>query len=873
MKKVFKIIGITLLTIVLLLIAIPYAFQSKIKEIVKRSINENLNAHVEFSDINLSFIKSFPKAQVDVSNLIITNFEPFKDETLATAKSISINMPIKELFKNANDEPIVINEINLDEALITLKTNKRGETNYDILIDKDGETSQDSTNGFTLDVKNYSIDNSAITYLDEDSNITFYITEFNHSGKGKFSENVSELNTMSEARVSLKIDSTNYLNNHTIKLDALIDLDLDNNKYTFKENKGFINKLPLEFQGYVQMLETGQDIDIVFENPSSDFKDFLAIIPESYSKNLKDIETTGTFKLKGMIKGLMSEETIPNLDINILSNNASFKYPDLTKRVDNISINATLKNTTGNSNDTYVDINAFNFKIDQDEFKSSATLQNISENMSVVADIDGVLNLSNLTKAYPLNLEKELSGTLRGKINTAFDMEAIETNAYERIKNNGYVSIADLKFSSESIANPIHIKKANMTFNPGTVSLNNLEAITGSSDLNATGTIKNLLGFLLSDKQLQGNFNVDSNLFMVSDFMVEKNSQSDENKKLSNEEALKIPDFLNCTIHANAKKVVYDDLDLKNVTGTLIIKDQQATLDKITSDVFNGKLAVNGNVSTQNKTPTFNLNLDAASFDISNAFKDLELLQALAPIAKVLQGKLNSTISLSGNLDNTLSPDLTTVSGDAFAELLTTKINTEESKLLASLGDAMQFIDFDKLDLKDLKTNLIFSNGLVNIKPFTIKYEDIDIQIAGAHGFDKNINYNIVLDVPAKYLGSDINRLIGKINDPEVNKISIPISAIITGSFSNPSVKTDLSSAVSNLTKQLIEIEKQKLLNQGTNTIKDLLEGLSQQSNNPKDSTSVQTDSIKTNTPTSNDVKDILGGIFGNKKPIKDSIK
>jgi len=875
MKKVFKIIGITFLTILLLLIAIPFVFQSKIKEIVKRTINENLNAQVEFSDVNLSFIRSFPQAQVDVSDLVITNFEPFKDETLATAKSISINMPIKELFKKASEGPIVINKINIDEALITLITNKRGETNYDILKDKveKENTTENSSTGFTLDVKDYSIDNSAVTYLDESSNTTFYITELNHYGKGTFSENVSELETKTESRISLKIDSTDYLSNNELKLDALIDLDLENNKYTFKENKAFINQLPIEFQGYVQLLEKGQDIDITFENPGSDFKDFLAVIPKTYSQNIEDVQTTGNFKLNGMIKGLLSDETIPNLDIQVSSYNASFKYPDLPKRVDNITINAAVKNITGISDDTYIDINALNFKIDQDEFKSSATLKNITENMLINADIDGVLNLANLTKAYPIKLERELSGILKAKLNTAFDMNAIETNAYERIKNNGSASITDFIFSSEDMVNPIHIKKANMTFNPGTVSLNNFEAITGSSDLNANGTIKNLLGFLLSDKQLQGDFKVNSNQFVVSDFMVESKTSPKENKTTSDEESLKIPDFLNCTIQANAKTVVYDNLDLKNVNGTLIIKDQQATLNNITSDIFDGKLALDGHVSTINETPTFNMILGADGFDISKAFNDLELLQALAPIAKVLQGKLNSNIKLTGNLDKTFSPNLNSISGDAFAELLTTKINTEGSKVLSSLGDAIKFIDFDKLDLKDLKTSLTFVDGLVNIKPFTIKYDDIDLHIDGSHGFDKNINYNVVLDVPAKYLGSDINRLIGKINDPEVNKISIPITANIVGSFSNPSVKTDLSSAVSKLTKQLIEIEKQKLLNQGTNTIKDFLEGLSPQSNNPKDSTSIQTDTIKTNTPTSNDVIDILGGIFGNKKAKKDSVK
>ena len=49
----------------------------------------------------------------------------------------------------------------------------------------------------------------------------------------------------------MSIDSTKYLNDNHLNLDALIGLDLNNQKYTFKENKAFINQLPLEFKGYV----------------------------------------------------------------------------------------------------------------------------------------------------------------------------------------------------------------------------------------------------------------------------------------------------------------------------------------------------------------------------------------------------------------------------------------------------------------------------------------------------------------------------------------------------------------------------------------------------------------------------------------------
>lgn len=890
MKKALKIIGITLLIIIALLVAIPFAFQGQIKDMVKRFINQNLNARVEFSDVNLSFIRSFPQAHVKVTDLVIINFEPFKDETFATAKNIAFTMSVKELFKSADEDPIVVNTITIDEALLTLKTDKLGNNNYDITKETENQTASTSGSSFAFDIEDYQINNSAFSYIDEGAAIVIHVTELNHEGHGTFSAETSELDTKSEANVSISLDSTNYLNSNPVKLDALIDLDLNNQKYTFKENKGFINDLPLEFQGFVQQVENGQQMDIAFENPESDFKNFLAVIPKAYSKNIENVQTTGDFKVKGMVKGLSSDETIPNLDISITSNNASFKYPDLPKRVSNISIDTRIKNETGKTDDTYIDIKTLNFKIDEDVFKSSATLKNITKNMLVNANIDGVLNLGNITKVYPVELENTLTGILKGKINTTFDMKAIETNAYERIKNNGSASISDFVFSSEDIVNPIHISQADMTFNPGTVALKSFKAKTGDSDLNATGTINNLLGFLLSDNTLKGNFNVNSNLFKVSDFMSEDEASA-ENKTTSDTESLKIPAFLDCTINANAQTVLYDNLNLKNVTGTLLIKDQKAALQNMTSSIFDGKLSINGDVSTKAETPTFNLKLGANDFDIAQSFKGMDLLQNLAPIAKLLQGKLNTSLNLSGTLDKEFSPVLSSVSGDALAELLTTKINTKDG-LLSKLESSLNFIDFEKLDLKDVKTKLEFADGKVAVKPFDFKYKDIEVEVSGAHGFDKTLNYNAVFNVPAKYLGSEVNRLIGKINDAEVNNITIPVTANITGVFTNPTVKTDLTSGVKNLTNQLIEIQKQKLLNQGKDKVKDLIgdviggnktktDSIKKEQGNtvetvlkdiiskkPQDSTKV--DSTKS---TEKVIKDVLGGLLGNKKKQKDTVE
>lgn len=256
----------------------------------------------------------------------------------------------------------------------------------------------------------------------------------------------------------------------------------------------------------------------------------------------------------------------------------------------------------------------------------------------------------------------------------------------------------------------------------------------------------------------------------------------------SGEETIKIPSFLDITINANAQTVTYDNLTLKDVKGTLRIDDEKATLQDFQSGIFGGKLALNGSVSTKESTPVFDMNLGINSFDISQSFKGMDLLQALAPIASALQGKLNSTLSLKGTLKEDFTPNLANISGNALAELLASNIKPEQSKALSLLGNQLSFIDFSKIDLSKLKTSISFNDGKVNLKPLTIQYQDIAIELGGSHGLDNSMDYNATFQVPAKYLGKDVNNLLNSLSPEEAQQITIPVSAQIGGSFSNPSV-------------------------------------------------------------------------------------
>jgi hypothetical protein len=817
-KKILKIIGIVLLLLVASLFAIPIFFQGKIKEKITQVINDKVDAKVSFAEADLSLFKNFPNATVNIQNLVIINKAPFAGDTLISLGTLDLKMSLKELFKGDN-EAINIDGISSTNGLINIIFNKDGLGNYDIAL-KDNKPTKDSKGKpIVLNIQEYKIANFKFRYFDEDSKIKMVLDSINHEGTGDFAASKLDLKTKSTAKISLDMDKVNYMNKIPLTLDAVLGIDLENSKYTFKENKALINQLPLEFDGFIQLVDAGQQYDLKFKTPTSSFKNFLGIIPAAYASSLDNVKTTGDFIIAGFAKGLYSDTTVPKFNVDIKSNNASFKYPNLPKSVENIIIDTKIINETGILNDTYVNLDKLSFQIDQDVFNAKATIKNVTQNAVVDAMLKGTINLANLSKAYPIKLDKPLSGILKANVITKFDMASVEKSDYQKIDNAGTMSLSGFKYVDEN-GKTLNISNALVQFDPSQVNLKEFNASTGKSDLSVTGVLENFYGFIFKNQNLQGNFSLNSNQLEVSDFMTTSTATTETKPT----EAMKIPAFLDCTLTAKANTVLYDNLTLKNVSGKLIVKDEKLTMDNVKTSIFGGTIGLNGAVSTKGKTPTFTMDLGLNQVNIAESFTQLDLLKKLAPLAGIINGKLNSTIKLNGNLNESMSPDLKTLTGDLLGQLLSTTVNATNSTLLTALGNNLKFIDVSKLNLNDLKAAITFKDGKVNVKPFNIKYKDIQATIGGTHSFDQVMNYNVKFDVPAKYLGSEANALIAKLTPTDAAKFeNIPINAILTGSFSSPKISTDIKTAVTNLTNQLVQLQKERLVNKGTAALTDLI--------------------------------------------------
>ena len=884
-KKITRIFIFLILLLVALVIALPSLMEKKVGQLLKANVNNSIDGQFDFTELSLSLYSDFPIATVALDSVSLINMTPFEGDTLFRASHVVVKMGVKEFFQGV-DDPIEIKEFAVKDATLDILINEQGLANYDITdTSEDDQAVSTTENSTILAIRSYEISNSKIIYQDKASDYHLIIEDFNHSGSGDLSATNSELDTSTEAVVSFTMESTKYLDQNTVQLQALLGIDLESNIFTFKENKAVINRLPFAFDGSIRIGEEEQEMDLSFKTISSDFKNFLALIPEKYSKDITHLQTEGNFDISGSCKGILSEETIPEFNVQMTAQNASFKYPDLPKKVENIFIDAVVENTTGIADDTAIRIEKASFKIDEDVFELQALITELNGNTDVQSHAKGTVNLSKLAQAYPVPSSVAIRGNLKGNISSSFNLEAIENKDYKNIDLKGKVEVRGLNYAFETLPHPLKVHTLDAELDSKKIEITEVAGITGSTDFSATGQLQTILGFLFNEEVLKGEFDMRSNSFVVADLIQEETSEEDQDT--DSEESFKVPTYLDIELDALVGKAIYDDIVMYDLAGNLRIKDEVITFSQISSRMFDGRAIIDGMVSTKGTKPSFDLTLDMSKLNIGSTFQAVDLLNTLSPAAKALDGRLSTKIALSGNLTDGLDLDLSSLTGDMLAEILTANIDPEKAPVMNLLDTKLGFVAFDKMDLSGLKTALSFDNGKVHVKPFRINYDDISMEVSGGHSFANALNYNIEFDVPAHYLGNDVNKLLASIDDESLESITVPVIANIGGSYGQPSIKTDLKAQVRDLTDQLVEIQKQKYINKGKKQVNELVSNVlsgskeeSQESDVKKENSNVLVDAITKSTSRKTDsaasktnsdkaiketAKSILGGLLGSK--------
>jgi AsmA-like C-terminal region/AsmA family len=808
MKKFFKILVWTILVIVILLVTVPYLFKGQIFEIVKTEINNTVNAKVEFADFKLNLITSFPNLKVSLEELSVVGLNEFENDTLVAFDEFSVKADLLSVIAG---NQIKVTGILLDHPRMNAKVLEDGMANWDIMkateeVEEEVDTTTSEPSGFNIGLKSFEIRNLDLVYDDKQGNVYAEITDLNYFLKGDFTESTTDLSTnLSIAGLSAKADGIKYLNEANISFDAIVGADLDNMKFEFKDNLFKINELAFAFEGVFAMLEEAYDMDIVFDFKETQFKDLLSFVPAIYMADFQELQTAGSLALNGFVKGQYADSIIPQFDVNVMVERAMFKYPDLPKSVDNINVDVKLSNQTGKEDDTKIDINTFHFELGENPFDIEVHLATPISDPYIKSMMKGKINFETLADVIPLE-----GSTLKGILNTNLtidgNLSTIEAEDYENFNAKGFIELRAFQFVTPDFPHPINIQQTWFSFSPKALDLKAFDASIAQSDFHLDGIITNYIPFALNDETLVGEFNFNSSLINVNEFMSDEEVEEElvEETDTVPMELIEIPKNLDLKLMSDLKKIKYDNLVIDNINGLIIIKEGKADLNQLKMDLLDGSLLITGYYSTEDiAKPEINFDMNIDKFDITKTYETFNTVKALAPGAKNAKGKFSSQMTIKSNLDQKMEPVYNTVFG--YGKIQTHSIRIEDSKLFKAIGTAMKSNKFENMEMSDADISFTIENGVIEIEPFETKIASAEALIGGTQGIDQTIHYDIDLSMPRSDFGGAANEMLNNLaGDMELgDKVNIGVD--VTGTVTDPKVSLDLKDSGTSVKEAVTE--------------------------------------------------------------------
>lgn len=513
------------LAVVFLLVA-PVIFKDEIIANVQRSINGSVNAEVSAGDISLSFFRSFPKVSLVVDDFEVVGVDTFAGYTLAKGASAQIDLGLFSVLQGEGN--YLIDAVTLDRPEVKLLVLSPDLANYLIVPESPdaAEPSNAAPASAQIELERFEIHQGHFIYDDRVAETYLEIRGLETTGDGDFGATVFDLDTYSEAEsLTLSQGGITYLNDVQTVADAIVGIDLNEQRYTFKENSVLLNALPVEFAGTID-LEDNDDIvfDLSYRAPLNEFRQIWSMIPSVYTEGYDRIQTSGTFSLEGTVTGPYNgtTNTYPAFTVDSDISNGAVQYPGRPVGLKNINARLQINSPSSDLDQMVVNIPQLSLNLGGDDFRGNLRLASLVSDPSVDARINGKIDLDKWAQAIPLEGIRELTGMIVADItlNNA-RQSTLNAGRFAEVGVSGNLDISDFSYVTEELP-PVRINQASADFQPQRLNIESITAEFGRSDVRGSGEINNFLAYFSPQQTMRGSFELRSSFFDADEWMPEE---------------------------------------------------------------------------------------------------------------------------------------------------------------------------------------------------------------------------------------------------------------------------------------------------------------------------------------------------------------
>lgn len=842
-RRILKWTGITFLFLIIIAILIPILFKDQIKQLVIDEVNKSLTAKLELDDFDLTFISTFPNMSVQLYGARLKGTKEFEGVTLAEIKQLRADVGFWNVIKG---DELEIDAIHVYEPKIDVRVLQNGKANYDIVKPDSIKTPEEleEPSKFVLKLKEYSISDGYIKYDDDASDMFAEIVNLNHEGSGDMDLEVFDFKTKTTTdELTFDMGGLSYLSKvkTDIAVNLLMELKEKSSKFTLKENTFQLNALKFDIDGFYEMLADHDNMDLKLNANKATFKEFLSLIPTFFQSGYESMIAKGSLALNAKVKGKLDDKNMPGWDAGVKISNASIRYPDLAT-INNIQVDAGSKFAGGSNLDLMtIDVPRFHADFVGNVLDATLKMRNPLTNPLLQSTIKANVDLASLGKVMPLADGESYSGKLNADVAIDGRVNDLENENYDAFKAEGTLALRDMNYKSKELSQEVAVNEMMFRFAPQYLALEKLVGKTGKSDFAMDGKVENYLAYIFAseddkDAELKGNFNLNSNYVDLDELMnivPASESASSETTETSTEstEPVLVPDNINFDLKTASAKAKYNGIDIQNVRGDILLKDETATLNNLSMDAMGGNIAVNGSYNTQNhSTPKAKFGYNLNQLDISTLAKNFVTVEKLAPIAKYAQGKISSNFNMSTDLTAGLEPILSSL--NALGDLSSSSLKISGFKPLDKIAEVTKLKNFNNQTINNIKTKFKFENGRMAFNPFDIVLGGIKTTVSGSNGLDQSIDYDLKMIIPKDKIPGEMVKIVeqaaAKVNSlaPKLNLSAIPnelpINVNVIGTILDPKVNTNFKEELMKKSGNM----KDALINNVKETVKDTVKAV-----------------------------------------------
>jgi hypothetical protein len=553
-------------------------------------------------------------------------------------------------------------------------------------------------------------------------------------------------------------------------------------------------------------------------NPSKINADVIATLNlEDVTKiyPLDSITLKGIYNINVKANGIYSEKSLPQVNAVMALKNGYVKTAQVPESLNDVSFNATVLNTDGSLASTKVNLESFNMKFQNEPFFMKAYVENLDDPRYDVI-LKGILDLTKLTKIYPLE-GMTLAGRINADIATKGVMSDVTAGNYGKTSTSGSMQMSNFTYSAPDFPQGMKLSTASFAFNPDKAVINSMKGSVGKSDIDIDGYVSNYMGYMFgaADSTIRGKMNFRSNTFDVNEWMTEEEPATASAPATADTGVVVVPRNIDFVLASSINKVLYTNMTLDNLKGDIIVKDGIVKMSQLGFNTLGGSIVTNGTYNTQDeKKPKFDMDLDIKEVKVKDAYSTFNSLQALAPVAKNIEGNFSTKMTIAGDLDNAMSPVMNTLFGKGALSLASASLTG--NSVLSGIQNVTKTNNLLPMSLKDILIQFEIKDGKVFVKPFDVNAGNTKMKVQGNQSVTGDLDYLVNLDVPTGVVGSQVNGALASISGkPAGNNSNVKFDLKVLGTYDKPKITL----AGSSVKEQATDAVKDAV----TNRVKDEL--------------------------------------------------